>query len=174
MKKQKKAQKEINPGNKEFSNLHIFPRGKKAQNKMSFGMIFTVFLIVVFLAVAFFGIRSFLESQNEAKILKFKKNLQDDINGVWNDLGKSSTQKSYMVPNQIVRICINETDSNKNFYLHYKDKEFPEENNLKNLNIEKTLNGEQGICFENKDGRIKMIIEKSSGEQTVTLKKISE
>ncbi len=178
------------------NNLHLFPRGKnkkskifsspdfsslfgwknqkKAQNKMSFGMIFTVFLIAVFLAFAFFGIRSFLGSVDESKILKFKKELQDDIDGVWNDLGRSSQPQEYYVPDKIIKICINQTSDDNNFYIHYENKDFPEESELNHLNMEKTLDGKQGICFENKNGKIEMRMKKSSGEQTVTLEKISE
>jgi hypothetical protein len=172
--KGKKAQKEINQGNKEFSNLHLFPQGKKAQNKMSFGMIFTVFLIAVFLGFAFFGIRSFLGSVDESKILKFKKDLQGDIDDVWNDLGRSSQPGKYLVPDKIIKICVNQTDTNNNFLIYYEDRSFPEEKKLEHLNMEKTLDGKKGVCFENKNGKIEMMIKKGSGEQTVTLEKISE
>ena len=49
---------------------------KNAQMQLSFGMIFSIILIVFFLAFAFFGIRAFLGVQDSAKTAKFLNDFQ--------------------------------------------------------------------------------------------------
>ena len=56
---------------------------KRGFMEISFGMIFSIILIIVFLAFAFFGIKKLLEVQESAMISQFEKNLQDNIDTMW-------------------------------------------------------------------------------------------
>ena len=47
--------------------------------KLSFGMIFSIILIIAFLALAFYGIKTMLDTQNEIKLKQFYDNLEADI-----------------------------------------------------------------------------------------------
>ena len=50
---------------------------------ISFGMIFSILLIVFFIAFAFYGIKKFLGFQDTIKIEKFLDDLQSDVDRVW-------------------------------------------------------------------------------------------
>ena len=67
---------------------------KKAQIKLSFGMIFSIILIIVFLAFAFYAIKVFLGIQNTAQIGKFISDLKSDVDRVWKST-ESSEEKEY-------------------------------------------------------------------------------
>jgi hypothetical protein len=56
---------------------------KKAQMEISFGMIFSILLIVIFIAFAFFGIKKFLEVHNEILSKKFIDDVNADITKMW-------------------------------------------------------------------------------------------
>ena len=68
---------------------------KKGQMKISFGMIFSIILIVVFIAVAVYAIIKFLDVQHTIQIESFKKDLQDDINDTWRSSGSGTYLKKY-------------------------------------------------------------------------------
>jgi len=61
-------------------------RGKKAEGflGMGFGMIFSIFLIIVFIITAVYAIKQFLDYTNCSVTGIFLKDLQDDITGVFN------------------------------------------------------------------------------------------
>ncbi|MCX6748310.1 MAG: hypothetical protein NT076_01775 [Candidatus Pacearchaeota archaeon] len=58
-------------------------RGKKADLNISFGMIFSIILIIAFVGVAFYAIRGFLSTKNCAELGQFKQDLQDSIDKAW-------------------------------------------------------------------------------------------
>ena len=49
-------------------NNKICPKSKRSQIAMSFGMIFSIILIVFFIVFAFYGINKFLKLQKEVQI----------------------------------------------------------------------------------------------------------
>ena len=99
---------------------------KKAQQSigMSFGMIFAIFLIVIFVLVAFFAIKAFLDIGESSQVGLFYEDLQDAIDDAWQS---QSTEKTFEIdlPSGITHICFaNLSDSirgDSDFYDDIKD-----------------------------------------------------
>ncbi|MEK6889658.1 MAG: hypothetical protein AABW82_00890 [Nanoarchaeota archaeon] len=56
---------------------------KKAQIQLSFGMIFSIIIIIATVAVAFYFIQKFLDSSDCVVLGDFKSKLQSDIDAAW-------------------------------------------------------------------------------------------
>ena len=81
-------------------------RNKRGQEVfgMSFGVIFSIFLIIFFIVIAFIAIKAFLSTQQCAKIEIFKKDLQYDIDKAWNSQDYSSEFKRNL-PSSLQYVC---------------------------------------------------------------------
>jgi hypothetical protein len=81
-------------------------QSKKAEGVfgISFGMIFSIILIVFFLAAAFIAIKAFLGWQKTAEIGLFFDKLQTDINYAWNS-ESASFNSSSTLPSGITYVC---------------------------------------------------------------------
>jgi hypothetical protein len=136
--------------NKKLHNTLIGTKflSKKAEGVfgMSFGMIFTIILIVFFFSAAFIGIRAFLNFQTQAEIGLFFQDFQEKIDEAWNSQSSSYTFNTTL-PSGIKYICLinvsaptknaaniekeiftyvkrGYTDPQKNFYLYSPDKDY--------------------------------------------------
>ena len=146
-------------------------RNKRGQLKLSFGMIFSIILIIFFLVFAFFGIRQFLDVQETINVEQFKNDFQEDVDQMWRS-SRGSTEKIYSLPNEITGVCF-EDDSFENMY--FVPREFGGEF-IEHIDIGKTLDLKVNsdartgrLCFENTDGKIKIFLEKDFGENLVTI-----
>lgn len=133
--------------------------------EISFGMIFSIILIVVFLAFAFFGIKKLMDVQGTALSSQFKSDLQDDINKMWNG-PQGQQQVEYNLPNKVEGVCI--ADSNYQNLYFIPEGKFPG-TILTNIDIEQTLGNNEKICFENNEGSVTMTLKKDFGENLVTI-----
>ena len=95
---------------------------KRGQLNLSFGMIFSIILIIIFIIFAFYAIQKFLSWQNSAQIGKFKNDLQSDIDRIWQS-SKGSQEKEYFLPTKIKYVCFADYEindgargNNRNFY----------------------------------------------------------
>lgn len=81
-------------------------KNKKAQNAigMSFSTIFSIILIIVFIAFAFVGIKFFLGFSQTAQINQFYRNFQESVDITWKS---SETNFSYQfnLPKKVQYIC---------------------------------------------------------------------
>ncbi|PJE81855.1 hypothetical protein COU58_00315 [Candidatus Pacearchaeota archaeon CG10_big_fil_rev_8_21_14_0_10_32_42] len=132
---------------------------KKGSMEISFGMIFSIILIVVFLGFAFYAIQKFLGMQNEVTTAKFYESLSNDVQKVWVS-DDASKQVEYHVPSKINQICF-DSDSEENVYLRSG-------NPLPGRYIEHLFIESNG-CFPVKDGKVKLTLEKTYGENFVTV-----
>jgi hypothetical protein len=139
--------------------------GKRGAMEISFGMIFSIILIVVFLAFAFFGIRKIIDMQGVALSSQFKSDLQDDINKMWNG-PQGQQQMKYNLPIKIDGVCIVD-DNYENLYFLPRGKFSG--TTLENIDIEQTLGSNNQLCFENNDGSVTMTLKKDFGENLVTI-----
>ena len=142
-------------------------RGRKGQMKMSFGMIFSIILIVIFLAFAFYAIKKFLEFQDTLKIEKFFDELQADVERIW--AGEmSSSPRNYYLPKKINSVCFTD-DEYENLY--FKSENIIRGTNIEYINITAiTDNGkEDPFCILNENGKTQMTIKKDFGEILVTI-----
>lgn len=141
--------------------------GKSGQMKMSFGMIFSIILVIVFLAFAFWGITKFLGVQQSASVGQFKNDFQEDVDQIY--LGPQGQQEiSYNLPNDIERVCF-EDDSYEN--LRFEPRGEFSGDFIEHIDMEKTLEDSDNgrICFDNVGGEISITLRKDFGENEVTL-----
>ncbi len=79
---------------------------KKAQQSvgMSFGMIFSIILIVIFVAFAFMAIKFFLNFGSSSQVVQFYESFQGEIDNAWSS---ASVEKPYEInlPKKITHIC---------------------------------------------------------------------
>ncbi len=83
---------------------------KRGQMKMSFGMIFSIILIIIFIVFAFSVIGKFLNTGDKALIKKFSNDLQKDIDNIWRS-SQALQSVTYSVPNKIKKICFTDFSS---------------------------------------------------------------
>jgi hypothetical protein len=141
-------------------------KNKNGQIHLSFGMIFSIILIIAFIGFAFFAIQKFLEIQNNVQINQFYNNLQTDVNTVWNS-AESTQQKSYNVPNSIAKICFSSSGAN-DMYVYDASGKPTGSLNIDNLNIPVMTSAGQ-LCFSAVGGKINVILEKKISETLVTI-----
>ncbi len=78
--------------------------GRKGQLEISFGMIFSVLLVVIFIVVAFYVIRHFLELKDCTLVSQFYDDLQDNLDKVWKSQ-ESNEAFSALLPSGITYVC---------------------------------------------------------------------
>ena len=137
---------------------------KKAQMKMSFGMIFSIILIIVFISFAFYGIKKFINLQEEVAIQKFPEDLQNDVDKLWNS-NQGSQEISYSLPKKVSEVCFEE-DPLENLVMRDREEDVVGRKNIEHLYLENK------ICFENADGKVSIFLEKNYGESLVRISKI--
>lgn len=167
-------------------------KSKKGQGifGMSFGMIFSIILIVFFVAVAFIAIKSFLDTQRCAQIGIFKDNFQTEIDKSWNSENSDFEFKGRL-PTQIKYVCfadlskpITATGTAGNIgrelgvYQGYIANMFlyPTEpacdmvyHEVEHLDIDKIISSKNPYCIAVDDGNINIHITKKFGEKLVSV-----
>lgn len=156
--------------------------------KLSFGMIFSIILIIIFIAFAFYAIQKFLGIQDAVKVGQFVDGLQSDIDSAWRG-SQRSQEVEYILPKKIKVCFIDTTPSsgsgpNTNLFDELKSVCYNNENmvfepvgsaqglesqEIKHINITKITETENPFCVENVKGKVKMTIQKSFGEGLVTI-----
>lgn len=152
--------------NLKIFTLNFFLKRKKAQMKLSFGMIFSIILIIIFIAFAFYAILKFLDIQDSVKIAQFTDDLQSDIDKAWRGSGEYSQQFKYSLPQKIDSICF-VNDEYENLVFHSDELLGGEK--IEHLDIEQTLDGKNSFCVDNIEGKIRMTIKKEYGDALVTI-----
>jgi uncharacterized protein (UPF0333 family) len=140
---------------------------KRAQMKLSFGMIFSILLIIFFLAFAFFGIKKLIEVQQNTQINLFAKDLQSDVDKLWNS-NSGSNKLTYNLPSKVQKVCFENEEEN---LIIYRKDGSPYSKKINHLNMEETLSlyGDDIICIENLNNKISFYIEKAYGDNFVVL-----
>lgn len=141
-------------------------KNKQAQMKISFGMIFSIILIIIFIAFAVWGIGKFLGWSQAGQLKQFSNNLQNDINDLWQGSG-GSQEVEYIVSSKTSGICFIKDDY-ENMYIQIGDKKQFE--NIEHIDLEKTLRTDNKLCIPTENGRIYMTLEKKYGDALVTIK----
>ncbi|MFH1325670.1 MAG: hypothetical protein ABIH49_02795 [archaeon] len=176
---------------KRVSRAHSFsPHAqKRGQIKLSFGMIFSIILIVLFISFAFYAIGKFFDVQNSVQVGKFSNDLQNDVDKLWKG-SQGSQEQEYLLPTKIKYVCfvdygINDgaRGANRDFYSEY-ERIYENENmffypfgssegsdfvEIKHLSIEKITETNNPLCFENLKGKVALTIKKDFGEALVTI-----
>ncbi len=158
---------------------------------MSFGMIFSIILMAIFIGFAFYAIQKFLELQNSTQVAKFARDLQADVDKMWKG-SQGVQQKEYFLPSKIKHVCIIDFRSGSpvgKYEDFYEDlDQFYHENEnmffhpagsadgndakwLRSIALNKITQSENPYCFENVKGKIKLVIKKEFGEALVTIER---
>jgi len=153
---------------------------KKGQLDLSFGLIFSVILIIAFLGFAIYAIIQFLGMKDKIETGKFLENFQTDVDKLWKaDHGKSNP--SYFLPIKIKEVCfidLNSVKKGKRMGIYDELKDWSgEKSNLvfypigsskisnyaviNNINVENLA--ENPLCFKNNNGRINITLEQEAG-----------
>jgi hypothetical protein len=161
-----------------FKDILKTYKSKKSQEifGMSFGMIFSIILIVFFVIVAIIAIKAFLDVQKCAKVGLFLSNFQDEIDSAWNANDITLEFKGNL-PSGIKQICFSNTTNafsgpdkelgieldiypDKNMFLLPSNKACDmSENNILHLDINSITRTNNPYCIDVKNGKFTMIIE---------------
>jgi len=140
-------------------------KNKRGQMKLSFGMIFSIILIVIFIAFAFYAIQKFLGIQNTVKVGQFVDSLQSDVDKAWRS-SQYSQKVEYFLPTKVEEVCF-EDNEYENLVFHSRD--FIEGRKIKHINITKITEDKDPFCIETTKGKVEMTIKKDYGEALVTI-----
>jgi len=157
---------------------------KRGQLKLSFGMIFSIFIIIAILATAFYVISYFLNLSKCSQIGFFYQDLDDDVNKAWaSDIVEETFKGS--VPSKIKSVCFGDLDADNplfaeeqkslrkyyrrttnNVYLYPSSEACNRESGAFNL-----ARAETGyfFCVETDDGNIEVKLVKGSFDAKVNL-----
>lgn len=143
--------------------------------QIGFGMIFSIFLIIAFLAFAVYGITKFLCINKMAQVESFKNDFQEDINKMYRSTSGSETV-SYALPKKIKQVCFTDNEYfNTYFVPEDTGCQIAEDIMLKNIDITKTISGSttrpKKLCIDTASSKITMVIKKSYNEAYVTITK---
>ncbi|MEX0920974.1 MAG: hypothetical protein WDZ62_01795 [Candidatus Pacearchaeota archaeon] len=162
---------------------------KKGQIKISFGMIFSVIMIVIFLVFAFYAIRTFFGIQETAQTGKFIDDLQSDVNTIWRST-EGSQERTYRLSKKISHVCFGDFErdgtgprqsiygelefnyfGSENIFFYPTESSNPGSFEIKNVDIlEITLN-ENPYCIDNEDGTLELVLIKDFGEPLVKIER---
>ncbi|MFH1787684.1 MAG: hypothetical protein ABH811_02755, partial [archaeon] len=155
----------------------------------SFGMIFSIILIIVFISFAFYVIKILIEGQQRDTIFLFKEDLQNDIDKIWRGSGSLSRPGGYSLPKKIEYACFvdfsyRERGENKELYSKLK-RAFEEYENLifypvgstegvdafeiKHIDLITMTKNENPFCIENNDGKIELTIKRDYDQELVLI-----
>lgn len=160
---------------------------KKAQMQLSFGMIFTILLIISFVAFVIYIIIHFIGFSEKVKVEQFEKELQEHVDGIWRGV-QGSKQIKLGLPSKVERVCFIDTSSeakgreeerynnikafieNENLiYLPENSAEGKYGTKIKNINLNTTTFNENPFCVSVKNGKISLTLKMSYGEKLVTI-----
>ena len=158
--------------------------------EMSFGMIFSIILIIFFLSFAFFGIRAFLKVQDTAKTTKFINDFKADVERVWKSSETSTPPKEYYLPSGKEKVCfvdfsasgsgINDDIYNdleraysgsENMVFYPVNFEDVESVKVNYINIEEMTNDENPFCINVVNGKVKLRLTKDISDASVTVER---
>lgn len=144
-------------------------KNKRGQMQLSFGMIFSIILIIIFIAFAVYGIGKFLNLQKNIQTKTFASDLQFDIDKLWNSQGSQPVE--YSLPANIERVCFSEFENKLD--IEIKTEKSIENYNIKHAKLSDDFSkGSGGNCISVKDRKISFQLEKGRNEALVTIGKV--
>ena len=168
-------------------------KGNRGTIELSFGMIFSIIIIIAIVGVATYAIVSFLELGKATELSLFHQKFQETIDGVW---GSSITDKvvSFTLPAGIKFVCFGNLSSNSwnpNYEIEYNDfKRYGSNFEKQNTNrfiyptakagefsykkvskIDLSELGTNFECFEVRDRKIQVRLKKDTFDALVKIKR---
>lgn len=164
------------------SNIKNLGRCCRGQLQISFGMIFSIILIIAFVGVAIYAITTFLSIGKCGQIGLYYNDLQDEVNKAWQSEISRSVFKS-SVPGGIEQVCfgnltqavrldsreeysflVRYTNSKGNLFMFPPNKACDDQ--LSSTNIEHALTDEF-FCVAKQEGEVEVRLIKEEGENEV-------
>lgn len=165
-------------------------KNRGGQVKLSFGMIFSIILIIAFLAFTIYAITKFLGIQKTLQAGTLVNDLQAGVDRMWKG-GQGSQLYTFTVPSKTQAICLTDFTSAKrgpkeSIYNELSMAFFEKENivfypvgsaegldaaEIEHINITKITNKENPYCFIADKSRIKIQVTMSPGDSLVTLER---
>jgi hypothetical protein len=142
-------------------------KNRRGAIELSFGMIFSVIMIIIFLAFGFYAITKFLDLQKTIQIEKFMHDFQNDVDIMWKS-SQGSQRIDFTLPNNIKSVCFKEDEFEN---LQFSSDTIIRGKKINNIDIEKTLAGTSSLCIPNVNGKVSIVLAKNFGEVLVTIKK---
>lgn len=139
---------------------------KRGQLDISFGMIFSIILIIIFIGFGVYAIIQFLNLQQSIQINTFLNNFQNDVNTMWKSAQGSQTV-TYILPTKIKSVCFSNTDEFEN--LKFTSAQIISGKKIDNIDVAKITKDESPFCIENANGKISMTLVKNFWETLVTV-----
>ena len=140
---------------------------KKAQLNISFGMIFSIILIIVFIAFAFYAIKGVLNWQSSLQIQQFMKDLQTDIDKIFHGVPETQTV-DYTLPQKITFVCFQDNGFEN---LKFISKGIIKGKIIQDIDIVKTISGKEELCIPNINGKVSFKLVRNTGEILVKIVK---
>lgn len=156
--------------------------------QISFGMIFSIILIVIFIGFAIYVIIKFLDFGESNRAVVFMNELQEDIDKMWAGSGGQETRE-YSLPKETEKICFVDFSSPANNLLEeYSEFELVSQgkNNLFlyplssgrgfdskqiiNIDLDKITKTRNPYCIDSARSKITIEISKDFKETLVSLK----
>lgn len=162
---------------------------KRGQINLSFGMIFSIILIIVFISFAFYAIGKFLDIQKAAKTGQFIDAFKADTDRMWKS-SSGSQEVEYGLPSSVEQVCFTDFLRNvkpankKEIYDDLKFVYFEDENlffypvgsagtvdstKIDNIDLIGITSGENPYCINNVKGKVKLTIKKEIDEPLVVI-----
>lgn len=161
---------------------------KKAQLQISFGMIFSIILIIVFLAFTGYVITKFFGLQKGIIAGTFLNDLQSDVDKMWGG-SQGSEVFEYNVPSKTEFVCFTDFSrlgkgDKQELYSTLKQSFFGSENlvfypigsaegidskKIEHINITRITQIENPFCLSSVKGKVQMTIQISPGDNLVNI-----
>ncbi|VVB82073.1 Uncharacterised protein [uncultured archaeon] len=141
---------------------------KRGQIELSFGMIFSIILIIIFLGFGIYAIIKFLQFQESIQISTFSSDFQSDVNKMWKS-SQGSQVVTYTLPSKIISVCFVKGDKFQN--MRFTSSNIIPGKMIENIDINKTTQTQSPLCILNTKGKVNFTIAKDYGENLVTIKK---
>ena len=146
---------------------------QKGAMELSFGMIFSIILIIIFIAFAIYGVTKFLNLQKNIQTKTFANDLNFDIDKLWKSQG--SQPVTYSVPGNVDKVCFSDDEFEKDINMEIRGEKSIETYNIKHATLSEDFSkGQGGNCISIEKGKIALQLEKEYKEILVTIKKSAE
>lgn len=181
--------KRLDKRQKEKSLAHSSRMGQmRGQINLSFGMLFSIILIIVFIVFAFYAIGKFLDIQKSVKVGQFSESLKADVDRMWKS-SSGSQAVEYSLPSSVESVCFTDfgesaSSGKEKTYDSLRMVHFNEENTffypvgsaggvdsvkINNIDLTEITKKENPYCIESVNEKIKLTIKKDIGSALVVV-----
>ncbi len=141
----------------------MIKRGAKGQMKISFGMIFAIILMVVFILVGVFGAKKFIQVNDDLEAANFQYAVQEEINELLGEPG-SSQQEIFPVPDDVEEICFQNQPTGSKEYNFYSVPEGIIQEVLDSVNWGFTTPSGERLCIPVENGEVSLLFLNIGGD----------